>query len=295
MLLWCSRYRACWPGEVEEVGQLAGIAWVHPYSTVRQLVVQTRQRVLAVAEIVCLLAAWPTLPLAPLLVCVFNRFSNSSHCSFVANAEAEVKSAASGLRTQLAGDQCSLEGSLAAVGSAAGTALACLHTNEGAVAAAHAGATAALVEGGASLGAALQASQRCGGGVRKAAASAAAASAASLAAHAAEVEAEVAEQTASLAQLAATQTAACGTALEGVGSTRATMQAAAEEGLAADGAAGSSLVALSEADSAALAGFTAEQQAALAGLSGLMQQRVGEQYRSDSNRGEQAVPALLCL
>ncbi|KAI7844763.1 hypothetical protein COHA_001645 [Chlorella ohadii] len=64
---------------------------------------------------------------------------------------------------------------------------------------------------------------------------------------------------------------------------------AAAAGLAADGAAGDSLGELTQAGAAAVAAFSGGQAAELAQLSGLVQRRVNEEYRSDGNRNK--VPA----
>ena len=197
-----------------------------------------------------------------------------------------MKAAVSGIRSQLTADQASLEGSLAAMESDADGSLATLAANEGAATTAAAAAQAALRAGGERLGAALAASVARGGELQGAAASAAAEAGAKLEAHSSALSAAVTSQTAALAMLASEQAAACSGAVSAAGNARAALQEAAAAGLAADGTAGDRLDELTQAGAAAVAAFAGEQTAELAQLSGLVQQRINEEYRSDTNRGE---------
>ncbi|PRW51062.1 125 kDa kinesin-related -like [Chlorella sorokiniana] len=209
---------------------------------------------------------------------------------FVTKAEQEVKAAVSGIRSQLTADQASLEGSLAAMETDADGSLATLAANEGAATTAAAAAQAALRAGGERLGAALAASVARGGELQGAAASAAAEAGAKLEAHSSALAAAVASQTAALAALAGEQAAACSGAVSAAGTARAALQEAAAAGLTADGAAGDRLGELTQAGAAAVAATAGEQAVELAQLSGLVQRRVDEEYRSDANRDK--VPAV---
>lgn len=231
----------------------------------------------------------PALPLMPHADPAWPRAINFICClhrRFVAKAEQEVKAAVSGIRSQLTADQASLEGSLEAMESDADGSLATLAANEGAATTAAAAAQAALRAGGERLGAALAASVARGGELQGAAASAAAEAAAKLEAHSSALSAAVASQTAALATLASEQAAACSGAVSAAGNARAELQEATAAGLAADSTAGDRLDELTQAGAAAVAAFAGEQAAELAQLSGLVQQRINEEYLSDANRGE---------
>ncbi|KAL4437763.1 hypothetical protein ABPG77_005675 [Micractinium sp. CCAP 211/92] len=204
--------------------------------------------------------------------------------SFVAKAEHEVKSAVSGLRTQIAADQTSLEASLAALEADADGSLAALKANASAASEARAAAAAALQEAGSALGAALQDSVQRSTELQATAAGAASHATAKLEAHSAALAAAVASQSSALAQLAAGQREKCGSQVAAASAACTALYQAAEAGYAADAAVGGSLGEMAQAGADSLEAFAAEQAAQLSGLSVLVRQRVDDDYRSDANR-----------
>ena len=214
---------------------------------------------------------------------------------FVDKTGQEVSVAMAGLRARIASDQASLAEQLGGIAGHANDSLVALASNETTMQAAAASAAQVLQDGGARLGAAIEAAEQQGSGLHAAVQAAATATAGQLDEHSAAAGRLVAQGVQVVGDLAAAAQNKARTAAAAVTAARQALEEGVQADIEQDKGTASQLGSLTVDGAAAVAAFGSEQAAAVVRLSGTVQTALDRQYQKDTKRGREELLMLRLL